>query len=54
VSVLAQAPAPAAPVVGSVGLNIGIFVVFIGITLIFVYRASRTNRTASDYYAAGR
>ncbi|MCW2722640.1 cation acetate symporter [Pseudonocardia sp.] len=53
-SVLAQAPAPAAPVIGSVGLNIGIFVVFIGITLIFVYRASRTNRTASDYYAAGR
>ncbi len=53
VSVIAQAP-PAATAVGSVGLNIGIFLVFVLITLFFVYRASRTNRTASDYYAAGR
>ncbi|MFC4944842.1 cation acetate symporter [Pseudonocardia sp. GCM10023141] len=48
---LAQAPAAA---VGNIGLNVGIFAVFVGFTLIFVYRASRTNRTASDYYAAGR
>jgi cation/acetate symporter len=49
---IAQAPAPAQ--VGSVGLNIGIFLAFVAVTLVFVYRASRTNKTASDYYAAGR
>jgi cation/acetate symporter len=55
VNVLAQtAPAPASPAVGNVVLNIGIFLVFVAITLVFVYRASRTNKTASDYYAAGR
>ncbi len=42
------------PAVGSVALNIGIFLVFVALTLVFVYRASRTNKTASDYYAAGR
>ena len=40
--------------VGSVGVNVGIFLLFILITLYVSYRASRTNRTASDYYAAGR
>jgi cation/acetate symporter len=40
--------------VGNVGLNIGIFAAFVLVTLFFVYRASRTNRSASDYYAAGR
>jgi len=56
VNVLAQtAPVPGpAPAVGNVVLNIGIFLVFVAITLVFVYRASRTNKTASDYYAAGR
>jgi cation/acetate symporter len=49
-----QAPAPAPTAVGSVGLNVGIFLAFVAITLVFVYRASRTNKTASDYYAAGR
>jgi cation/acetate symporter len=39
---------------GSVWLNVGIFSVFVAVTLVFVYRASRTNRSASDYYAAGR
>ncbi|MEN3266968.1 cation acetate symporter [Pseudonocardia sp.] len=54
-SMVAQAPAPpAATAVGSVPLNIGIFVAFVAVTLVFVYRASRTNKTASDYYAAGR
>ncbi len=49
----AQAPtAPAA--VGNVALNIGIFLAFVVVTLYFVYRASRTNKSASDYYAAGR
>jgi cation/acetate symporter len=50
VTALAQAPAE----VGDVGLNTGIFLAFIAVTLVLVYRASRTNRTASDYYAAGR
>jgi cation/acetate symporter len=49
---LAQAPAP--PVVGNVWVNIGIFSLFVVFTLIFVARASRTNKTASDFYAAGR
>ena len=49
VTVLAQQQA-----IGNVGLNIGIFLVFVAITLVFVYRASRTNRSANDYYAAGR
>lgn len=40
--------------VGNPALNIGIFVVFIAITLVFGYRASRTNKTAPDYHAAGR
>ena len=53
-TVVAQAPAPAPAAVGSVWLNVGIFLVFVLITLVFVYRASRTNKTASDYYAAGR
>ena len=52
-STLAQAPA-APPAVGNVALNISIFLVFVLVTLFFVYRASRTNKTASDYYAAGR
>ncbi|GAA1872879.1 cation acetate symporter [Pseudonocardia ailaonensis] len=39
---------------GNVGLNIGIFALFVLVTLVVVFRASRSNRTASDYYAAGR
>lgn len=34
-------------------LNISIFGVFVAITLVIVFRASRNNKTASDYYAAG-
>jgi cation/acetate symporter len=52
-SSIAQAP-PAAPAVGSPALNIGIFAAFVVITLVVVFRASRNNRTAADYYAAGR
>ncbi|MGD9528695.1 MAG: cation acetate symporter, partial [Pseudonocardia sp.] len=48
---LAQAPTTA---IGNPTLNIGIFAAFVLVTLYFVYRASRTNKTASDYYAAGR
>jgi cation/acetate symporter len=40
--------------VGNPFLNIGIFALFVAITLVVVFRASRNNRTASDYYAAGR
>ncbi|WP_328459052.1 solute symporter family protein [Amycolatopsis sp. NBC_00438] len=35
-------------------LNISIFGVFVIITLVIVFRASRNSKTASDYYAAGR
>jgi len=53
-SVLAQAPQPAAAAVGSPVLNIAIFLGFVAVTLVVVFRASRNNKTASDYYAAGR
>src|SRR5687768_6875041 len=43
---------PAAP--GDPILNIAIFGVFVAITMIIVFRASRNNKTAADYYAAGR
>ena len=35
-------------------LNVSIFAAFVGITLFIVIRASRNNKTAADYYAAGR
>jgi cation/acetate symporter len=35
-------------------INISIFSVFVLITLVVVFRASRNSRTAADYYAAGR
>ena len=40
--------------VGEPLLNIAIFAGFVAITLIVVLRASRNNKTAADYYAAGR
>jgi len=40
--------------VGEPAVNIAIFAVFVLITLAIVLRASRTNRTATEYYAAGR
>jgi cation/acetate symporter len=40
--------------VGDPALNIGIFAGFVIITLAVVVYVGRTNRTASDYYAAGR
>lgn len=39
--------------VGNPAVNMGIFLVFVSITLIIVFRASRSSRTALDYYAAG-
>jgi len=44
----------AAETVGKPGLNIGIFLVFVLITLVIVFWVGRSNRTAADYYAAGR
>jgi cation/acetate symporter len=35
-------------------LNISIFLAFVAVTLFIVIRASRNNKTAADYYAAGR
>ncbi|HLU57809.1 MAG TPA: cation acetate symporter, partial [Pseudonocardia sp.] len=51
-SFLAQAATPQG--VGSPLLNISIFAAFVVVTLVVVFRASRSNRTAADYYAAGR
>jgi len=44
----------AAETVGEPAVNIAIFLLFVALTLVIVYRASRNNRTAADYYAAGR
>jgi cation/acetate symporter len=46
--------APAATNVGNPTLNIAIFAVFVVITLAIVIKVSRTNKTATDYYAGGR
>ena len=34
-------------------LNMGIFGLFVAVTMVIVFRASRNNKTAADYYAAG-
>ena len=47
-------PLAEATAVGEPALNIGIFAAFVVITLAIVIRASRNNKTAADYYAAGR
>jgi cation/acetate symporter len=45
---------PLATDIGNPALNITIFGMFVVATLAIVVRASRNNRTAADYYAAGR
>ncbi|SEP28174.1 solute symporter family protein [Trujillonella endophytica] len=40
--------------VGEPAVNIAIFGVFVLITLVITFRASHNNKTAADYYAAGR
>jgi cation/acetate symporter len=40
--------------IGEPAVNISIFGVFVLITLIITFRASRNNKSAADYYAAGR
>lgn len=50
-----RALAAAAPAeLGNPTVNIAIFAGFVLVTLVIVFRASRNNRTAADYYAAGR
>jgi cation/acetate symporter len=39
---------------GSPLVNMSIFLAFVAVTMFIVIRASRTNRTASDYYTGGR
>ena len=46
--------ATAATDTGDPVLNISIFGAFVVITLVIVFRASRNNKTAADYYAGGR
>ncbi|MFI2752244.1 cation acetate symporter [Cellulomonas sp. P22] len=40
--------------IGNPAVNIGIFVAFVAVTLVVVFRASKSNQSAADYYAAGR
>ena len=40
--------------IGEPAINISIFAVFVLITLVITFRASRNNKSAADYYAAGR
>jgi len=40
--------------IGDPAINIGIFLAFVAVTLVVVFRASKSNRSAADYYAAGR
>ena len=40
--------------VGEPVVNIAIFGAFVLVTMVIVFRASRNNRSAADYYAAGR
>jgi cation/acetate symporter len=52
-TILPAAPAGAAAENNPV-LNIAIFLAFVVVTLVIVLRASRNNKSAADYYAAGR
>jgi cation/acetate symporter len=46
--------AAATQTIGTPAVNITIFLIFVAITIAIVIRASRTNKTAADYYAGGR
>lgn len=50
----ADAVTTAAETPGEPILNIAIFLAFVAITMVIVFRASRNNKSAADYYAAGR
>src|SRR5918912_1812638 len=49
-----RALAAADSTVGNPTVNISIFLLFVVVTLAIVVRASRNNRTATEYYAGGR
>ncbi|MCC2333352.1 solute symporter family protein [Cellulomonas wangsupingiae] len=51
---LVHAVAAPAEQIGEPVVNIAIFGAFVLVTLIIVFRASRNNKSAADYYAAGR
>lgn len=40
--------------VGNTWINIGIFAAFVVVTLVVVFRVSRQNKSAADFYAGGR
>ncbi|MFD7021866.1 cation acetate symporter [Promicromonospora sukumoe] len=46
--------AAAATNVGNTWVNIGIFAAFVVVTLVVVFRVSRQNKSAADFYAGGR
>ena len=46
--------AAAATNVGNIWINIGIFAAFVLVTLVVVFRVSRQNKSAADFYAGGR
>lgn len=46
--------AAAATNVGNTWINIGIFAAFVVVTLVVVFRVSRQNKSAADFYAGGR
>src|SRR3712207_7322867 len=46
--------APATTTVGNPAVNISIFGAFVIFTLAITFKASRNNKSAADYYAAGR
>ncbi|WOQ69042.1 sodium/solute symporter [Microbacterium limosum] len=52
--ILAALDAASSTVENNPILNISIFGAFVAVTLFIVIRASRNNKTAADYYAAGR
>ncbi len=52
--VFAAVPAAVTTTENNPVLNISIFGAFVAVTLFIVIRASRNNKTAADYYAAGR
>ena len=53
-ALIVNAAAAESTKVGDPLINMLIFGLFVGVTLVVVLRASRNNRTAADYYAGGR
>ena len=51
---VAPAPAATTETIGNPTINIAIFCAFVAVTLFITFKASRNNKSAADYYAAGR